>query len=284
MPNRHQIAVIVLVWTLAGLTFPGRNHTTATAAEAAQDPQPPAKQRLLNGKDLGDWRVISKFNFEDHGIVKVEKGVVFLGKGQPATGIAWRREFPRTDYEVRLDAMRIEGDDFFCGMTFPVGKKYCTLILGGWGGGTTGLSNLDDEPAVENDTSGYHEFKPDKWYRVRLRVTDEKIQAWIDKQKIIDVVVKGRKLSIWWEQEPARPFGITTWNTTGALKNIEVTRLKGRGQNRTTGPGKKKHAKHRSGRDTPGCAETPNDAVRFGAKKRSGLPGESGPVVSLLVN
>ena len=37
------------------------------------------------------------------------------------------------DYELRLEAKRVEGGDFFCGLTFPVGKEYCTLILGGWG-------------------------------------------------------------------------------------------------------------------------------------------------------
>jgi hypothetical protein len=34
-----------------------------------------------------------------------------------------------------------------------------------------------------------------------------------------------RKFSIWWEQEPARPLGIATWNTSAALRNIRLTVL-----------------------------------------------------------
>ena len=129
-------------------------------------------------------------------------------------------------YEVSLDAARLDGDDFFCGMTFPVGESYLTLILGGWGGGVTGISNLDNLPAVENETTDYTDFKKGQWYHVRVRVTAEKVEAWIDKKQIVDVETKDRKLSIWWEQEPVRPFGIASWYTTSSLKNIQLKLVK----------------------------------------------------------
>jgi hypothetical protein len=181
---------------------------------------------LFNGKNLEGWRVVEKFVYEKHGKVEVATGEIVLGKGQPATGISYARRLPRMDYEISLEAKRIEGNDFFCGITFPVGEKdYLTLILGGWGGGTTGLSNLDGFSADENDTSDFVDFNQNQWYAIRLRVTNDKIEAWVDKEKIVEVKTKDRMLSIWWEQEPVRPLGIANWYTKSAVRKICLKRL-----------------------------------------------------------
>ncbi len=210
----------LLILSLAAASF----SRTSTGAEppAAKEKNP---ANLFNGMNLDGWRVADMFDFAKHGPVVVEKGEIVLGTGQPATGISWKGELPRMNYELSLDAKRIEGDDFFCGLTFPVDKSYCTLIIGGWGGGVTGLSNLEDQSAVDNATTGYTEFKQNQWYRIRLRVTTEKVEAWIDKEQIVDVKAADRKFSIWWEQEPVRPLGIATWRTKAALRNIQLTRL-----------------------------------------------------------
>ena len=64
-----------------------------------------------------------------------------------------KETFPKVDYEVNLDAKRVAGNDFFCGITFPVGKRFCSLIVGGWGGATVGLSSIDGKDAAENETT-----------------------------------------------------------------------------------------------------------------------------------
>ncbi len=191
----------------------------------AAEEAPAKPKQLFDGKTLSGWRVVDKFDFEKHGKVEVVEGEMVLGKGTPASGVAYTKKLPRTNYELSLDARRIDGDDFFCGLTFPVGKEYCTLIVGGWGGGVTGLSNIDNLSAVDNETTGYTEFKRGQWYRVRVRVTDEAITAWLDKDEIVAVNRKDRKFSIWWEQEPVRPLGIATWNTKAGLRNIQLTEL-----------------------------------------------------------
>ena len=180
---------------------------------------------LFDRQSLRGWRIVTPFDFLNHGKVSVNQGTIVLDAGQPATGISWTGELPRTNYELELDAQRVAGDDFFCGLTFPVGPHYCTLILGGWGGGVTGLSNLDGNSAVENETTSFVEFENGRWYHVRLRVTPDKVQAWIDKDQIVDVETRGRKLSIWWEQEPVRPLGIANWYTKTALRNLSLQRL-----------------------------------------------------------
>jgi len=180
---------------------------------------------LFNGKNLDGWKISKEVDFEDHGKVTVVDGVIILGEGKPATGIVCQRKLPRMNYEISLEAKRLEGSDFFCGLTFPVNEQYCSLIVGGWGGGVTGLSNIDSMSAVENETTGFTEFDKDKWYRVRLRVTEKRIEAWIDKHSILNVDPTDRKFSIWWEQEPMRPLGIASWNTKAALRNIQFTKL-----------------------------------------------------------
>ncbi len=63
---------------------------------------------------------------------------------------------------------------------FPVKKSHCSLVLGGWGGSLTGLSSLDGFDASENETTNVMDFKEGQWYKIRLRVTEKKIEAWID--------------------------------------------------------------------------------------------------------
>jgi hypothetical protein len=110
-------------------------------------------------------------------------------------------------------------------MTFPVGKTHCSLILGGWGGSLTGLSNLDGYSADENETTGVIDFEQNRWYKIRLRVTEDKIEAWVDKEKIVDVVTTDRKIDLRWEMDTMPPFGFATYSTTGGLKNIVLRRL-----------------------------------------------------------
>jgi CubicO group peptidase (beta-lactamase class C family) len=189
-----------------------------------QDPDPDILS-LFNGHDLDGWKVADQIDFERHGRVEVINGELVLNQGKPATGIAFSGSPPRMNYEISLEAKRIEGSDFFCGLTFPVAESYLSFILGGWGGGVTGLSNLDGASAVENETTGYREFEPNRWYAIRLRVTPGKVQIWLDGEQLIDVETTDRKLSIWWEQEPMRPLGIASWNTKAALRNIRLKRL-----------------------------------------------------------
>lgn len=177
-------------------------------------------------KSLEGWKVVDRFFFDRHGKVTAADGEVRLEAGRPGTAIAWQGAMPTQNYEVTLEAKRIAGSDFFCGLTFPIDKSYCTLILGGWGGGTTGLSNIDDFPAVENETTGFEEFQQDRWYKVRLRVTPQRIGVWLDQKQIVDVDPAERRFGIWWEQEPVCPFGIATWNTTAAVRKLKVECVK----------------------------------------------------------
>lgn len=185
----------------------------------------PEWKSLFDGKTLGRWQVVDRFDFINHGKVEVRQGRLILGRGDPGTAVRFTGEFPKINYEVSLEAMRVDGEDFFCGMTFPVGQTALTLIVGGWGGPVVGLSCIDDELAAENQTCSYQEFDNRRWYTIRVCVTGSKVEAWIDREKVVDFATADHKLSIWFEPETALPLGIATWRTTGAVRNIRVRTL-----------------------------------------------------------
>jgi hypothetical protein len=177
---------------------------------------------LFDGKSLNGWEIT---NFGPQGPVYVSGGEIILCMGDGCTGITFKRDFPEINYEVSLDARKIDGNDFFCGMTFPVGKDPCTLIIGGWGGTTVGLSSIDGMDASENETTTLRKFEKNQWYHIRLSVTPGDIQAWIDSTRVVDLKITGRKLSIRPEVELSKPFGIASWRTTAALRNIRVEKI-----------------------------------------------------------
>jgi hypothetical protein len=176
-------------------------------------------QPLLTGSLVG-WR---ETDFAGHGEVECRSNVVVLRMGDPFTGIAFTNPFPQVDYEIALDAMRVSGSDFFCGLTFPVSNSFCSLIVGGWGGSLLGLSSIDGLDASENETTKYINFEDGKWYRVRVRVTKDRIEAWLDKDKLVDVMTNDRRISLRaGEIEMSKPLGICSWQTTAAIREIRM--------------------------------------------------------------
>ncbi|HUX97041.1 MAG TPA: DUF1080 domain-containing protein [Bacteroidales bacterium] len=174
---------------------------------------------LFNGISLDGWEIT---NFGPQGPVSVSGGEIILGMGDGCTGINYTREVPSKDYEISLEVRRREGNDFFCGLTFPVGNNFCTFIAGGWGGPITGLSCIDGKDASENETTTMRNFEKNRWYAIRLSVVENKIEVWIDEEKVVDFLTDGKKLSIRPEVNLSKPLGIASWNTTAGIRNIRL--------------------------------------------------------------
>lgn len=176
---------------------------------------------IFDGKTLTNWAVT---DFAGRGSVDAASGRINLGEGAEMTGITWTNgTLPKTDYEISLQAMKVEGGDFFCGLTFPVADSSCSLILGGWGGGVVGLSSLDDNDASENETTRTMGFDTGRWYDVLVRVTPKKIEVWLDQEKIIDASIVGRKVSL--RPGPiilCAPLGVSTYETSGAVRDFKL--------------------------------------------------------------
>src|SRR5439155_24549174 len=116
--QRFQLLTVLVLAITSGLAFA----------------EPPAKERfkepewksLFDGKALGNWK---STDFGGQGEVKVEKGELILETGEPLTGVTWQKkdELPRDNFEITLEAIKLKGDDFFCGLTFPVRKSHCSF-------------------------------------------------------------------------------------------------------------------------------------------------------------
>jgi hypothetical protein len=178
---------------------------------------------LFDGRTLAGWKTPP---YTGRGQVGIKDGMLVLGKGR-TTGIALVREFPVTGYELRFEAARLEGNDFFAGVTFPVGDTFCFWVNGGWGGSVVGLSNLEGNDASENDTSTLREFVPGRWYRFRLLVSARRIQSWIDDDLVIDVDYTKRKVELQFDEtDLGKPLGISSYGgTVAGIRKIEYRRV-----------------------------------------------------------
>lgn len=196
---------------------------------AAAKPAEPEGQLLFDGKTLTNWKAT---DFGRESKIEVQDGLLVINKGEPMSGVTWAGdELPTVNYELRLEAKRMAGDDFFCGLTFPVQKSHCSLILGGWGGSLTGISSINYSDASENETTNFYEFTQDKWYKVRIRVTPTKIECTLnDDVQLADVEYAEKKIEVRFEMEPCKPLGIATYRTTGAVRNLRLIKLDADGE------------------------------------------------------
>ena len=243
VPGKHERTVtrsgcaalaILLSWGV----IPGLDPTAGAepAAETAgQETAKPAPQQeadkekdwqpLFDGKSLKGWE---RTDFAGGAEPRVEDGRLILPYGELLTGATWSGkpfEIPKSNYEIRLQAQRVDGSDFFCGLTFPVGEEHCSLIVGGWGGTLVGLSCIDGYDASENLTTLFEKFENKKWYPIRVRVTDERIEAWINDRRLVNVERDGHEFSVRWEVEQSRPLGIASYQSTAAFKDVKLRKL-----------------------------------------------------------
>lgn len=198
------------------------NRKKGKIAEPASEVTVTDSTYIFNGRNLDGWEIT---NFGPQGPVYVSGNELVLGAGDGCTGVTYKNQFPVNSYEITLEAQRVSGTDFFCGITFPVKDEPCTLIIGGWGGTTVGLSSINGMDASENETTRNMKFENERWYDIKLRVKNDSIRAWIDDSVVVSFFRGNKKLSIRPEVELSRPFGIASWKTTASLRNIRVHRI-----------------------------------------------------------
>ncbi len=195
-----------------------------TAACAAPAPAPTSGEGapwrdLLDPRLRPAWEPIP---YGGEGRVRFLPEGLILEPGSPLTGLRWKEEgLPEPPYEMEVVAARLQGTDFFCGLTFPAGGgRALTLVLGGWGGSLCGLSNLDHLDASANETTRFLSFEEGRDYRLRLQVLPDRIRAELEGRELFEAVTAGRHLSLRPEVEASRPLGISAYATRARIRRI----------------------------------------------------------------
>ncbi len=182
--------------------------------------EPEVKWIPLLAKDsLEGWE---STNFGGEGSVEIKDGVLMLGRGDPLTGVtSKKKDLPTDKYEMRWKAKRVDGTDFFAGVTFPIGKEHCSFICGGWGGGLVGISSINGNDASENETSSFRDFKNNKWYSFRVRVESKALKVWIDEEEVVSLDREGKSFSLRAEVLSSRPLGYCAFQSVTEVKDWE---------------------------------------------------------------
>jgi hypothetical protein len=204
---------------VTGSLAPRGGHAAETTDAKDRNPAEQAEgwHPLFDGTTLAGWESTP---FGGEGQVTVEEGAIRLERGSELSGITWQKDFPQDGYAITLEAQRVDGYDFFCGLTFPIGEQPCSFIVGGWGGGVVGLSSIDGADAAHNDTTEWKEFKTGQWYRITVEVSQQTIRCWIDDEMLVDQPRGEHEFSIRPEVFLSRPLGISCYGTVAALRDI----------------------------------------------------------------
>lgn len=200
---------------------------SATIAAPLRAQTPPRDWKLLfDGQSLSGWR---ETPFTGRGKIETAGGSILLLPGSPMTGVTWTGDFPKSNYEIRWEARRVQGNDFFSSLTFPVGGAFATWVIGGWGGDIVGMSSIDGWDASENETRSYFNFENGRWYAFRLEVRPDRVRAWIDSSQVFSVAVEGREISLRrGEIHLSAPLGFAAYATRGEIRKIEYRTLTAR--------------------------------------------------------
>lgn len=219
------VVFIVVVGSLGGGCSLGSKPMSKPPGGAARKDTSPVKN-LFDGRTLTGWK---SSDFAGGGEVKVEPNfrgqgpVLLIEAGQSLSGLTFTNPVPKQNFELTLEALKVQGSDFFVGLTFPVGEAHATLVLGGWGGATTGISSIDGLDASENDTTKFIGYDKDKWYRIRMKVTPARLETWINDDKVVDQDLKDRRISMrFGEIENSVPLGLATYQTTTVFRNVQL--------------------------------------------------------------
>lgn len=180
---------------------------------------------LFSGKDLAGWK--NAYSGAGGGTVqRLSGGVVECGIGDPLSGLVYTNTPPTMNYELSLEAMRVEGSDFFVALTIPVVTNFCTVVIGGWGGSLCGISSVDYLDASENQWSESKALENNRWYRLRVRVTPGVLQVFLNETLYgarVEYGDSGRLSLRFGDIDKTKPLGLATYCTRARWRDFTLT-------------------------------------------------------------
>lgn len=190
------------------------------SGEKSADEAAASEKAQWHEVDTANQDLWKSCQFGGDGELEFSSEAIRMGNGDPLTGVVCLAKLPNEDYEIEFESRRMSNFDFFCGLTFPVGEEKCSFIVGGWAGAVVGLSSIDGEDASENKTKKLMSFENEQWYRIRVRVTKDLVQAWIDDQLVVKQERAGHKFSIRAEMYSSLPVGIAAFHCEAELRKF----------------------------------------------------------------
>lgn len=186
-------------------------------------------QELLKNQPAGHWQ---RLDFDGMGgQVDFTDGILTFSRGEPFTGVVITDQGfapPADEYELVVRARKTDGRDFFCALTFPVPEKQanCTFVAGGWGGGVTGLSNIDHLDANRNTTRSSLQYETGRWYDLRIEIRTGRIRCWVDERLVVNSIITGKHISMRpGPIEACQPLGLASWETAAEFESLRVRAL-----------------------------------------------------------
>jgi len=197
-------------------------------APQATAQMPPAGARewaLFDGTKLDGWRVLdprppSRLRGPS---VRLGGGRLVLDGGKRAAGIAWTGPLLRENYELAVEAMRIERDGAFLAIVFPVGDASCALVVGGPPG--TGLDTIDGQPLPRNPTRRDTWFDSGRLYKISIRVTRTRVAVRVDQNTLLEMPRAGHDFTTPEWCSDFKPLGLLNWRTAAAVRSVRMRRL-----------------------------------------------------------
>lgn len=197
---------------------------TSTDEKKQEKKKPATKWIPLTGK----WKACQ---FGGDGKIEIKKDLIKIGYGSPISGVVWTGKvgekdgIPRDNYEIECEARRIDGHDFLCALTIPIAKSHISLVMGGWGGGITGISSIDGFDASDNQTTTYDDYENGKWYKARVRVETTRIVVWVNEQMMFEHPREGHSFDIRFEMDLCTPIGLANYECDSEIRNVRIRKL-----------------------------------------------------------
>lgn len=198
------------------------------------DPEPPLPpfeplvagewRTLFDGEHLGRWEPIDTVDTAggSPGEVTVEGRQILLKPGEPLSGVSWSGPMPAQDFEVTLEAKVDDAE--LLSIAFPIGTDRAAVQLDA-NNRRAGLFSIDGTGLRDDPMAAPFDGAVAGWHQLRIRVTQDHVQAWLNAQPITDQARSGSTFGAPDGYLPLHDLSIFASRGAAALRNIRIRRI-----------------------------------------------------------
>lgn len=192
------------------------------------EPLTPGQWRsIFDGEQLGRWIPITRIDATDladpvPGEVEIDGRQIVLNTGDPLTGVSWFGPMPTKDFEITVEA-KID-DAELISVAFPVGTERAAIQLDA-DNRKAGLYHIDGTGLHDDPMAAIFDGSVAGWHQLRIRVTEQRVQTWLNGQSIADQERTGSSFGAPEGFSPMHPLSMVASNGSASLRNIRIRTL-----------------------------------------------------------